>query len=144
LDILRLVIIAIGAVLLLPGLFGLYFLIDLAQDILMSRAEAATLEARVIIAGLSTLVGFTGVNILLRADIMHPQSGARLAMIACVASSALIVCITLLLLRAFSLSESEIPASPKIAAVLVLGLAVLLAPALFFDYWRKNRRDWQP
>ena len=129
----------IGALLLLPGLFGLYFLIALAQEVTMSRTDLATLEARVVIAGLSTLVGFTGVNVLLRADIMHPQLGARLAMIACVASSILIACIALLLVRAFSLSASEIPASPKIAAVLILGLAILLAPVLFFDFWRRNR-----
>ena len=139
LDILRLIIIVVGAVLLLPGLFGLYFLVALAQDILMSRAEAATLEARTVIAGLSTLVGFTGINVLLRADLMRPQFGARLAMIAGVASSALIVCIAVLLLRAFSLSAEEIPASPKVAAVLVLSLAVLLATVLFFNFWRRNR-----
>jgi hypothetical protein len=138
-NILRAIIIAIGAVLLLPGLFGLWFLVALAQDILMSRAEAATLEARTVIAGLSTLVGFTGINILLRADIMHPKRGARLAMIAGVASSILIACIALLLARAFSLSATEIPASPKVAAALVIGLSVLLAPALFFNFWRKNR-----
>ena len=70
---------------------------------------------------------------------MHPKLGARLAMIACAASSILIACIALLLARAFSLSASEIPAAPKVAAVLVLSLAVLLAPVLFFDFWRKNR-----
>ena len=138
-NILRAIIILFGALLLLPGLSGLYFLVALAQDIILSRADPATLEARVVIAGLSALVGFTGINILLRADIMHPKLGARLAMIACAASSILIACIALLLARAFSLSASEIPAAPKVAAVLVLSLAVLLAPVLFFDFWRKNR-----
>jgi hypothetical protein len=138
-EVFRVIFIVIGMLFLLPGLAGAYFICAAFVEYLGNGKAADVLEVQTVVSGMAFLAGFIGVNLLLRADIVEPAFGARIAKAALIVSCAVIALIALLLARAYSLSAEPLPAAPMIAGLAVISLSVLLAPFPLYLYWKKNR-----
>jgi hypothetical protein len=138
-ELFRGIFIVIGMLFLLPGLAGLYFICAVIFEYLESGMAADALEAQIVLSGISTLAGFIGVNLLLRADIVQPARGARIAKAALFVSCAVTALITFVLARAYGLSAQALPAAPLIAGAALIALSVLLAPLPLYLYWKRNR-----
>jgi hypothetical protein len=138
-EVFRAIFILIGILFLLPGLAGVYFVCAAAVEYLGNGKAAGVLEVQTIVSAISILAGFIGVNLLLRADIVEPARGARIAKAALFVSCAVTALIALLLARAYSLSAEPLPAAPMIAGLAMIALSVLLAPLPLYLYWKKNR-----
>ena len=138
-HIFRILIVILGVFLLLPGLFGSLSLGMAFFDLFSTGHSVNLFEVRTVISGLSMLVGFIGINLLLRADLIKPKTGARIAMIAGVVSCLVIGAIGLLLLRAFGLSATNLPDAPIVASLVIIALSILLAPIPLYLFWKNNR-----
>ena len=138
-HIFRILIVILGVFLLLPGLFGSLSLGMAFFDLFSTGHSLNLFEVRTVISGLSMLVGFIGINLLLRADLIKPKTGARIAMIAGVVSCLVIGAIGLLLLRAFGLSATNLPDAPIVASLVIIALSILLAPIPLYLFWKNNR-----
>lgn len=140
-HIFRIIIVILGVFLLLPGAFGSLSLGMAFFDLFKSENSANLFEVRTVISGLSMLVGFIGINFLLRADIIAPAKGARIAMIAGIIACLVIAAISLLLFRAISLSATDLPTAPIVACLVIITLSILLAPFPLYLYWKSNRNE---
>jgi hypothetical protein len=138
-EVFRIIFIVIGILFLLPGLAGGYFICAALVEYLRNGKAADVLEVQTVVSGMAFLAGFIGVNLLLRADIVEPAFGARIAKAALFVSCAVTALIALLLARAYSLSAQPLPAAPMIAGLAMISLSVLLAPLPLYLYWKKNR-----
>jgi hypothetical protein len=138
-EVFRGIFIVIGILFLLPGLAGLYFTCAALVEFLGNGKSADVLEVQTVVSGIVFLGGFIGVNLLLRADIVEPARGARIAKAALFVSCAVTALIAFVLARAYSLSAEALPAAPLIAGAALIALSVLLAPLPLYLYWKKNR-----
>ncbi len=135
-HIFRIVIVILGVFLLLPGAFGALSLGMAFSDLFSSQNSANLFELRTVMSGLSMLVGFIGINLLLRTDIVAPATGAKIAMIAGIVSSLVIAAIAILLFRAISL-----PTAPIVASLAIIAFSILLAPVPLYLYWKRNHNE---
>jgi hypothetical protein len=138
-EVFRGIFIVIGIVFLLPGLAGAYFICAVFVDYLQSGKASDVLEVQTIVSCIAVLSGFIGVNLLLRADIVEPPLGARIAKAALFVSCTVTGLIAMVLTRAYSLSAEALPAAPVIAGAALIALSVLLAPLPLYFYWKRNR-----
>jgi hypothetical protein len=138
-EVFRGIFIVIGVMLALPGLAGGYFICAALLAYLENGKAADLLEVQTVLSCLAILTGFTGVNLLLRADLVEPARGARIAKAALIVSCAATALVTFILARAYSLSAQALPAAPLFAGIAVIALSALLAPLPLYLYWKKNR-----
>jgi hypothetical protein len=138
-EVFRGIFIMIGIFFVLPGLAGLYFICAIFFEYLESGKASNVLEAQTVVSCLAILLGFVGVNLLLRADIVDPRRGARIAKAALFVSCSVTLLTAFVLARAWSLSAEPLPAAPLLAGAAVIALSVLLAPLPLYLYWKKNR-----